>query len=217
MNIVEVAKARYATKKFDASRRISNEDFSQIKALLRLSPSSINSQPWHFVIADSKEGKQQIVKGAQGAYSANNPKILDASHVVLFCSKTEINDDYLHKITNQEELDGRFPKPEGKALALKVRGFYTDLHRQDWNDVECWLQKQVYLNIGTILLGAGTLGIDAVPIEGVDLDVLNQEFDLLSQGLTAVAVVALGYQAEDDFNAQLPKSRLPEDELFTCL
>lgn len=217
MNIVEVAKARYATKKFDASKQISNEDFSQIKALLRLSPSSINSQPWHFVIADSEEGKQQIAKGAEGAYSANNPKILDASHVVLFCSKTEINDDYLHKITNQEELDGRFPKPEGKALALKVRSFYTDLHRQDWNDVECWLQKQVYLNIGTILLGAGALGIDAVPIEGVDLEVLNQVFDLPSQDLTAVAVVALGYQSEDDFNAQLPKSRLPEDELFTCL
>lgn len=217
MNIVEVAKARYATKKFDASKRISNEDFSQVKALLRLSPSSINSQPWHFIIADSTEGKQKIAKGAEGAYSANNPKILDASHVVLFCAKTEISDDYLQKITNQEELDGRFPKPEGKALALKVRGFYTDLHRQDWNDVECWIQKQVYLNIGTILLGAGTLGIDAVPIEGVDLDVLNQVFDLPSQALTAVAVVALGYQAEDDFNAQLPKSRLPEDELFTCL
>ncbi|MEA1989928.1 MAG: oxygen-insensitive NAD(P)H nitroreductase [Pseudomonadota bacterium] len=217
MNIVEVAKARYATKKFDASKRISNEDFSQIKALLRLSPSSINSQPWHFIIADSAEGKQQIAKGAEGAYSANHPKILDASHVVLFCAKTEISDDYLQKITNQEDLDGRFPKPEGKALALKVRGFYTDLHRQDWNDVECWIQKQVYLNIGTILLGAGTLGIDAVPIEGVDLEVLNQEFDLASQGLIAVAVVALGYQAEDDFNAQLPKSRLPEDELFTCL
>ena len=217
MNIVEVAKARYATKKFDASKRISNKDFSQIKALLRLSPSSINSQPWHFIIADSAEGKQKIAKGAEGAYSANNPKILDASHVVLFCAKTEISDDYLQKITNQEDLDGRFPKPEGKALALKVRGFYTDLHRQDWNDVECWIQKQVYLNIGTILLGAGALGIDAVPIEGVDLDVLNKEFDLPSQGLTAVAVVALGYQAEDDFNAQLPKSRLPEEELFTCL
>jgi len=138
MNIVEVAKARYATKKFDASKRISDDHFSQIKALLRLSPSSINSQPWHFIIADSAAGKQQIAKGAEGAYSANKTKILDASHVILFCAKTEISDDYLQKITNQEELDGRFPKPEGKALALKVRGFYTDLHRQDWNDVECW-------------------------------------------------------------------------------
>ena len=217
MNIVEVAKARYATKKFDPSKRISDEDFSQIKSLLRFSPSSINSQPWHFMIADSEQGKQRLAKGAEGAYSANHPKILDASHVILFCAKTEITDEYLQKITDQEDQDGRFPQAEAKELALKVREFYTDLHRKQWNDVECWTQKQVYLNIGTILLGAGTLGIDAVPIEGVDLGVMNREFDLSSKGLTAVAVVAMGYQAEDDFNAKLPKSRLPEEDLFTIL
>lgn len=217
MNIVEVAEKRYATKKFDASKRISDVEFDQIKALLRLSPSSINSQPWHFVIADSLEGKQRIAKGAEGAYSANQPKILDASHVILFCAKMEVSDEYLQKITDQEDVDGRFPNVEGKELAMKIRGFYTDLHRKEWDDVACWTQKQVYLNIGTILLGAGTLGIDAVPIEGVDLEVLNKEFKLPQKGLTAVAVVALGYQDKDDFNAVLPKSRLPEEELFTLL
>lgn len=217
MNIVEVAEKRYATKKFDASKRISDVEFDQIKALLRLSPSSINSQPWHFVIADSLEGKQRIAKGAEGAYSANQPKILDASHVILFCAKMEVSDEYLQKITDQEDVDGRFPNVEGKELAMKIRGFYTDLHRKEWDDVACWTQKQVYLNIGTILLGAGTLGIDAVPIEGVDLEVLNKEFKLPQKGLTAVAVVALGYQDKNDFNAVLPKSRLPEEELFTLL
>lgn len=217
MNIVEVAEKRYATKKFDVSKRISDVEFDQIKALLRLSPSSINSQPWHFVIADGLEGKQRIAKGAEGAYSANQPKILDASHVILFCAKTEVSDEYLQKITDQEDVDGRFPNVEGKELAMKIRGFYTDLHRKEWDDVACWTQKQVYLNIGTILLGAGTLGIDAVPIEGVDLEVLNKEFKLPQKGLTAVAVVALGYQNKDDFNAVLPKSRLPEEELFTLL
>jgi len=217
MNIVEVAKVRYATKKFDVSKRISDEDFAQVKALLRLSPSSINSQPWHFIIADSDEGKQRLAKGAEGSYAANNTKILDASHVILFCAKTEVSDEYLQEVTEQEEQDGRFSNPEGKALALKVRGFYTDLHRKTFDDVACWTQKQVYLNIGTILLGAGTLGIDAVPIEGVDLGVLDQEFDLPSKGLTAVAVIALGYKSEEDINAQLPKSRLPETALFTLL
>ena len=217
MSIVEVAKTRYATKKFDENKKISDSDFAQIKALLRLSPSSINSQPWHFILADSPNGKQRLAKGAEGAYSANHPKILAASHVVLFCAKTEITDEYLQQITDQEEKDGRFSNPEGKAMALKVRGFYTDLHRKEWDDVRCWTEKQVYLNIGNLLLGAGALGIDAVPIEGVDLEVLNQEFDLANKGLTAVAVVALGYQAAEDFNAKLPKSRFSDDVLFTQL
>lgn len=217
MNILQAAETRYATKKFDAGKQISAEDFAQIKTLLRLSPSSVNSQPWHFIIASSPEGKERIAKAAQGTYSANHPKILDSSHVIVFCAKTEISDEYLQKVTDQEALDGRFPKPEAKELAMKVRRFYADLHREDWQDVQCWAEKQVYLNIGNLLLGAGALGIDAVPIEGVDLEVLNAEFDLPTQGLTASAVVALGYHHEDDFNAKLPKSRLPADELFTEL
>ncbi|MBO1925960.1 oxygen-insensitive NAD(P)H nitroreductase [Thiomicrorhabdus sp. 6S2-11] len=217
MNIVEIAKNRYATKKFAADKIISCSDFEQIKQLLRFSPSSINSQPWHFIIADNQAGKARIAKGAQTPYNANEPKIMDASHVILFCAKTEISDDYLLKVTEQEAQDGRFANLEGKEMAMKVRRFYADLHRKDWDDVECWTQKQVYLNIGTILLGAGALRIDAVPIEGVDLDKLDQEFSLLEKGLKAVAVVALGYHAEDDFNATLPKSRFAENDVITVL
>lgn len=217
MNILQAAETRYATKKFAAEKPISAEDFEQIKALLRLSPSSVNSQPWHFIVAASPEGKERIAKAAQGDYSANHPKILDASHVIVFCAKTDISDEYLQQVTDQEAQDGRFPKPEGKELAMKVRRFYADLHRKTWQDVQCWTEKQVYLNIGNLLLGAGALGIDAVPIEGVDLQILNDEFALNEKGLIASAVVALGYHHDDDFNAKLPKSRLPAKELFTEL
>jgi nitroreductase/dihydropteridine reductase len=217
MNLIEIAKSRYATKKFDASRRITDELFEQIKGLLRFSPSSVNSQPWHFVIADKPETKNRMSKGTQGVYSANEPKVLDASHVILFCVKTEINDDYLLHLLENEDKDGRFPNPESKEMVKKVRDFYADLHRKELNDVPSWLEKQVYLNLGTVLLGAGVLGLDAVPIEGVDVDLLNEEFGLSEQGYRAVALMALGYRAEDDFNATLPKSRLAEDEIFTVL
>lgn len=215
MDILDAAKKRYATKKFDPSRSFSEQQIQQVKELLRLSPSSINSQPWHFIVATTNEGKQRIAKSAQEPYSANEPKILDAAMVVVFCAKTEISDDYLQHITDQEVKDGRFPQVEGQEVAMKVRRFYTDLHRKDWLDVESWTQKQVYLNLGNLLLGASAMGLDAVPIEGVDLQVLNQEFDLAVKGLKATVVAALGYHSEDDFNSNLPKSRLPAGEIFT--
>ncbi|WP_040724834.1 oxygen-insensitive NAD(P)H-dependent nitroreductase NfsB [Thiomicrorhabdus sp. Kp2] len=217
MTLVEAVKRRYATKKFDANKRISDSDFAQIKTLLRLSPSSVNSQPWHFVIADNLDAKKRLAKGAQGVYSANEPKILDASHVVLFCAKTEMSDEYLQHLLENEDKNGRFPKPEAKEIAGKVRGFYADLHRKNLNDTQSWMEKQVYLNIGTILLGASMLEIDAVPIEGVDVSVLNNEFELIEKGYTAIAMVALGYRHKEDFNSSLPKSRLPEEEVFTFL
>ncbi|WP_319379806.1 oxygen-insensitive NAD(P)H nitroreductase [Thiomicrorhabdus sp.] len=217
MNLIDIAKRRYATKKFDGNKRIPDEVFAQIKELLRFSPSSVNSQPWHFIIADNPQGKMRLAKGAEGAYAANHPKILNASHVILFCAKTQMEDDYLDKVTDQEARDGRFPNSESRAGVRKARAFYADLHRVTFNDTECWMQKQVYLNLGTILLGAGVLGVDAVPIEGVDMAVLNEEFALTEKGYSAQAVVALGYHTEDDFNASLPKSRLPEAEIFTLL
>lgn len=218
MNLIEVTQTRYATKKFDSSRRISEADFEQIKALLRFSPSSVNSQPWHFVIADHLEAKQRFTVATQGVYSANESKILDASHVILFCAKTEMTNDYLAHLLENEDQDGRFPQPESKEMVKKVRGFYADLHRnQSSQNTQDWMEKQVYLNMGTVLLGAGVLGIDAVPIEGVDIDVLNETLDLNKNGYSAVAMVALGYRHEEDFNAALPKSRLPEREIFTFL
>jgi nitroreductase/dihydropteridine reductase len=62
MNIIESLNRRYSVKEFDATKKISNEDFNKIKDLLRLSASSVNGQPWHFVIANTDEGKKQISK-----------------------------------------------------------------------------------------------------------------------------------------------------------
>lgn len=217
MSLIEAVQQRYATKKFDPSKRITDELFEQVKALLRFSASSVNSQPWHFVIASTAEAKKRMTKGTQGVFSANEPKVLDASHVILFCSKTDMSDAYLDHLLENEDRDGRFANSEGKELAKKVRAFYADIHRVDLHDTQCWMEKQVYLNLGTVLLGAGVFGIDAVPIEGFDMRALNEEFALLEQGYTAVAMVALGYRHKEDFNASLPKSRLDEAEIFTLL
>lgn len=215
MDIVEIATKRYSTKKFDAQRALTPEQLIAVKALLRLSPSSVNSQPWHFVIATNQAGKARIAKAAGGQYVANESKIQDASCVVVFCVKTDLTDDYLEALLNQEQDDGRIDSDEMKGKVRKVRGFYADLHRVQWHDTQCWMEKQVYLNMGALLLGVGALGLDAVPIEGVDTDVLNAEFNLPEQGYKALAVVAIGYQADNDFNASLPKSRWPASILFS--
>lgn len=206
---------RYATKKFDSNFQLSISQIEQVKALLQFSPSSINSQPWHFIIANTSSGKERLASAATGAYSANHQKILDASMSVLFCAKTQISDSYLDDITEQEARDGRFPTLDSKLAVRKTRQFYADLHRITLTDTEGWLVKQVYLNLGFFLSGLAHLEIDAVPIEGVDLIQLDQLFNLTEKGLKAVAVVALGKASSDDFNASLPKSRLDKELIFT--
>ncbi|MEJ2766865.1 oxygen-insensitive NAD(P)H nitroreductase [Photobacterium sp. MCCC 1A19761] len=218
MNIADIALTRYSTKVFDKNKKISVQDFDGLKVLLRFSPSSTNSQPWHFVIADTEDGKRKISEGTKGAYGFNEDKILNASHVVVFCAKTNIDEEYLLHVLDTEEKDGRFASdPLFKEANHKGRSMFVNMHRFDNKDAQHWMEKQVYLNMGTLLIGAAVMGIDAVPIEGIDSKELDEALSLRSKGYTSLAVVAFGYRAENDFNASLPKSRLPESEIFTVL
>ncbi|WP_201581925.1 oxygen-insensitive NAD(P)H nitroreductase [Psychrobacter glacincola] len=214
-NITEAMNWRYSTKEFDANKKISAADFQSLKDILRLSPSSTNIQPWHFVIADDEAGKARIAKGTQGMFDFNTAKVKDASHVIIFCSRIYADDEFLHEVLDKEDTDGRFAEPKFKEQIHQVRKMFLDIRRYEQKDEPHWLVEQVYLNMGALLLGAATLGIDAVPMEGADLKALDEEFELRSKGYTAVAVISLGYRSEDDFNADLPKSRLSEASIIT--
>jgi nitroreductase/dihydropteridine reductase len=218
MDIARISLTRHTCKAYDPTRKIPPEQVEQLKTVLRYSPSSVNSQPWHFIIASSDAAKQRIAKAAQfGVYAANGPKVLNASHVIVFCARTTMDDVYVASLLEQENRDGRFKSEEAKGTQNKSRNFYVNLHRFDMKDTQHWMEKQVYLSLGTLLLTAAALEIDATPIEGFDQRILDQELDLHAQGLTSVVLAALGYRSGDDFNASLPKSRLPTETVISEL
>lgn len=217
MQIIECAKKRYATKAFDASKTIPADTLQAVKDLLRLSPSSVNSQPWHFIMAETAAGKARLAKATEGPFAYNKSKVLDASHVVIFCARTDLDEAFLQKITDQEGRDGRFKSEAAKADQHAKRAMYVNMHKDLFKDLPAWTTKQVYLNVGAFLLGVAALGLDAVPIEGFDAAVLDREFDLSSKGLTSVVIVAVGYHANNDANAALQKSRLLLDDILTVI
>lgn len=217
MNILEAALKRHTTKAFDPDRKIPAEVVEQFTTLLRHSPSSVNSQPWHFFIASDEAGKERITKATPEAFAYNAGKIRKASHVLVFCARTQFSDSYLDNLLAQEEKDGRFATPEARNGQKNTRGFYIDLHQNKLQDAAQWAQKQVYLALGAALLAAPLLGIDACPMEGFDAAALDAELGLAEQGLQSVVILALGYSGTDDFNAKLPKSRLPADLMVTRL
>ncbi|GAK77794.1 oxygen-insensitive NAD(P)H-dependent nitroreductase NfsB [Nonlabens ulvanivorans] len=219
MNLKEILNWRYTTKEYDVTKKISESDMSEVKNLLRMSPSSVNLQPWHFIIAKTEEGKTRMAKGAQGFFHFNEPKITNASAVVLFCVKTDANDEYYQHIADTEDKNGRFPNEDIKNGFLGAVKAFAGIHKYDLKDQQHWMEKQVYLNIGSFLLGVASLGIDATPMEGIDVKALDEEFGLREKGFTALVAVSIGYRAESDFNTtdKTPKSRLPESEIFTVL
>ncbi len=208
---------RYTTKVYDPNQKISAENIKKVKDLLRYAPSSVNSQPWHFILASSDNAKAKIAKATAGPYVFNTEKVTKASHVVVFCCKTDIDDAYLEAILNQEEEDGRFKAdPEQfKADMHNGRSSAVAGHKAN-GDFKQWVDKQVYLNSGFFLLGVSALNIDATPMEGFDPEILDRELGLTEQGYRSLLLIPIGYHdSEQDYNANLKKSRLPEPKVIT--
>lgn len=216
--ITDYSRARYTVKAFNPDRRISDADMAKVRDLLRLSPSSTNLQPWYFVIASTEEGKARVAKSTERRYPFNSASILNASHVVVFASRLELPESHLKLVLDQEEADGRFATdPQTFKTQMHAgRSMFANMHKQDMKDLQHWMDKQVYLNLGQFLLGVATLGIDATPMEGVETAVLDEEFGLRGKGYSALLVVPLGYRDEAaDYNAKLPKSRLTYADILT--
>lgn len=208
MDIIEILRSRYSTKKFDPTKKISEEDMNKVKAILQLAPSSTNIQPWRFIIASSEAGKKKIAESTKGIYAFNEGKVLDASAVVVFSVKSDLTKEYLDQVIGQEDYDGRYSDQEVKNKVYGGREMFANMHQYDYKDLQHWFEKQVYLNLGNFLLAVAHLGIDAVPMEGFDKKKIDENFKLREEGFTSSIIVAIGYRSETDFNAKVPKSRL---------
>lgn len=215
MDIVAKARQRYTVKSYDRERKIPADIIGQLRELLRLAPSSVNSQPWHFVVAATPEGKERIAKAADAGFQYNAAKIRDASHVIVLATKVAPDEAQLAAVLGQEARDGRFVDDAAKASQHAGRMSYTNLHRFTQKDVPYWYEKQTYIALGNLLQGAALLDVGATPMEGFNGEVLDKELGLREKGFAATVIVSLGYSSGEDFNARLPKSRLPAEQVFT--
>lgn len=193
MEFLTLAKERYTTKKYDASRMLSSEQIEQLKEILRLSPSSINSQPWKFTFVSDSEKKKEF---AAASYF-NAPKVEAASHLVVFSVVSDLN-------AFEQQIETHLP--EGAV------GYYKQfLKPQDPTVVKNWLSNQVYISLGMFLSACAAMGIDATPMEGIE----NEKYNALigQDKHHALFAVAIGYRAEDDANqpSVKEKSRMPLD------
>lgn len=217
MDLLKITQTRYTTKAYDPSKKIPAEQFERLLEILRLAPSSINIQPWHFFIADHDATKQRIAKALVGTYAYNAPKVLDSSHTILFCTKADINELHLENLLNRDDLSGRFKDESAKEGQKNTRAGYIHYYRNEKGDIQRWAENQTFIALGQMLLAAGIEGVDATPIGGFDEEMISEELQLAEQGLIPSVLLTLGYRSENDFNAKLPKSRLPAEDIFTKL
>ena len=204
--IIEDLNWRYATKKFDSTKKISDEDLETIKESLRLVPSSYGLQPLKFLFIENPSLRQQLIEK-----SFNQSQITDASHLLVICSLTKISEEYIDKhIQNIAQI---------RSVSIEsISGFgnYVKkqiLHLKDEYVAE-WNAKQAYIALGQLLHTCASLRIDATPMEGFEKEAYNEILELEKQALKAVLVCPIGYRSKEDTNQFLTKVRHPLENLF---
>ncbi len=193
MNFLEIAQKRYAAKAY-RNQKISEAKIKELAEILRLAPSSVNSQPWKFAII----GDEALKADLAGHSFFNEQKIKEASHLVVFFAKD-----------NVAEFEENFKK----VAPQPILEFYAGMKAGDEKNAKTWFQKQVYISLGFFLAACGVEGIDATPMEGIDTAYYSEKLQV--EGYKAVLAVTVGYHSEADSNhpSKTPKRRLPLDEV----
>ena len=214
MDMLKVIRERYTTKHYDATRRVSDEDMADLLEVLRLSPSSVNAQPWHFFVADTEEAKARLMPAI---LDFNRPRVADASHLIVFAVRKSIDEAYFERLLKQEVADGRVA-PEDLDKKIDVgRRHFVGLHSGTEEELVSWEARQAYIAMSFLMLAAAERGIDSTCLEGIDMTKMDELLGLEVKGLRTVVALSLGYRSENDSNAARPKSRLPLDEVVTVI
>ena len=189
---------RYATKKVDATRKITHEDWATLERALVLAPSSYGLQPWKFFVIDDAATRAKL-KGV----AWNQSQITDASHLVVFAIKKDLAvadvERYVQRIAEVRKVS---------ATTLEgFKGMMVGTLTKPGFDAKGWSARQAYLALGFFLSAAALMNIDACPMEGFDPAQFDEILGLSKQGYGSVVVATAGYRAADDAYAGLAKVR----------
>ncbi|HCZ8394164.1 TPA: NAD(P)H-dependent oxidoreductase [Elizabethkingia anophelis] len=206
MQILNNLKWRYATKKFDSDKKISDEQLFFLKESIRLSASSYGLQLYKVLIVSDLEIRKRIQP-----LCWNQSQITDCSHLFIFCSyknyKDSFVDEYIGLVTTEQELQHTTLENYGTFIKGKIS-------EKTSTDQSAWLERQPYLAVSNLILACAEQKIDTCPMEGFTPEDINRYFQLGEKNLNAVVMVAVGYRSEDDIAQHRKKVRKSEEDLF---
>lgn len=206
MQLIEDLKWRYATKKYDSTKKVSEENISKLKKAIHLSASSWGLQLYKFL-----DIKNPAIRESLKPHSWGQTQITDASHLFVFCSHTTVSDqdtdDYIALKSKVQGMKVEDLKGYGDFMKMKI-------NEKSPGEVKDWTEKQTYLALGNALMACASMKIDATPMEGFEAAKYNEILGLTEKGLTATVVLAVGYRHEEDTAQNQDKIRKPMSTLF---
>ncbi len=206
-NILKSLEYRYATKKFDNSKKLSKDEVSFLKKVISLTPTSYGVEPYKVFLITNNKLREELKK-----VSWNQSQVTDCSHYVVFAHKITITEkdivNYIERIAKtrniaKETLSGY----KDMMIGDLVKGPRSKVIKE-------WAKNQAYIALGNTMTALAAANIDACPLEGFDPESYNKLLDLEKEGFYPAVALAVGFRAKDDSYAEYKKVRTSEKELI---
>lgn len=197
---------RYATKKFDSSRKIPADIWAKLEDALILAPSSFGLQPWKFFVVTDPKVRAELLPHSWG-----QTQIIDASHLVVFAVKKGVGP------TDAEKLVQKTAEVRGipvENLASYKNMMAGTLSSKPVHEVDVWMTNQVFIALGVFMAAASMMGVDTCPMEGFMPAKYDEVLGLPAKGYHSVVLATAGYRAEDDKYANAAKVRYDRKEVI---
>lgn len=206
MELIDNLKWRYATKKFNPYKKVTDDDLQKLKEAIQLSASSYGLQHYKILIIEDKKTREALKTA-----SWNQEQIIDCSHLFVFCNYSTIKDasvdDYILLKAKTQSIDVGSIMGYGEFIKGKLAE-KTEVEKSNWS------MKQTYLALGNLLIACSELKIDACPMEGFEPEQYNQILGLKEKGLNTAVIATIGYRLPEDQNQYEKKVRKSMALLF---
>ena len=204
--LVQALEWRYATKVFDATKKIPAAVWAGLEKALVLTPTSYGLQPYHFLIVQDPSKRAALLPNSWG-----QKQVVDCSHYVVLTARTEM------KEADVTRLIARISQVRG--IPAESLNFYRDMMLSDvvngprGQAAHEWAARQAYIALGNLMTAAAIVGVDACPMEGINPVEYDKILGLDGTGYKTVVALALGYRADSDKYASLAKVRYETKDL----
>ncbi len=206
MSLIEKLNWRYATKKFDHTKKLSQAQLDELLKAVHLSPSSSGLQSYKMLVVKDPAIRQKLREAAHG-----QPQLTDASQIIIFASETNLDAAYVKKYIDHIAKTRQIARESLEGFEQAINGNISKLTAGQ--KIE-WSHKQTYIALGVLLTAAADMGIDSCPMEGFNAAKFDEILGLSEKGLTTSVIAAIGFRSEDDEFSKFIKVRKPNEEMF---
>ena len=204
MDIINSLEWRYATKKFDASKKLSNKQIETLKKAFNLTPTSFGLQPMKMIVISNKELQEKFVE-----HSYFQRQVADASHLLILCIENNTTTENINAYFDMEKNIRKVDEEVISDFRKQLIGMYKS---KSLEEIQQSAKYQTYIALGNLMTVCALEKIDACPMEGFVPEKIDKLLNLKNLNLKSVLLLPVGFRAEDDIMTSMKKVRKPLNE-----